>query len=241
MGTVTGLPPTRWAKDEEYDIPFYKEVTEEMIEVHAYTGARRRDPKGEHPSAELYAGGLYWSRKWEYPWAIESAGLVEPDGYAIKNIEEIKVLDVGCGHAPFLVYLGQMGCQAYGSDPGGGPHDADGLWGIFDPNFGKPWITELRQEHMRELSWPDGYFDRVFCISVLEHLSEEEARAGVQQMRRVLKSGGLLIISVDGGLLKDLIIGAAGMPFYGGADFERIPHQRYPHIYHILGMVFEKE
>lgn len=243
MGTVTGLPPTRWAKDEEYDIPFYKEVTEEIIEVYAFTGSRKRDPKGEHVSAGLYASGLYWSRHWEYPWAIESAGLVEPDGYAIDNIGEMKVLDVGCGSAPFLPYLGMMGCQAYGSDPGGrkGVEDTiDGLWFVFDGNFGKPYVKELRQEGMQDLSWPDNYFDRVFCLSVIEHLSAWAAEAGVKEMKRVLRPGGLLVISVDNGQHHKLIIETAEMPFYSDrTDFE--PPRGSKFIYFILGMVFRKE
>jgi len=236
MSDITGLPSTRWARDEEYNIPLYKEITQEMIRIHADTGSRKGDPQGEHHHASLYAGGLYWSRRWEYPWAIESAGLVKSNGTPIDNIKEMKVLDVGCGHAPFLVYLGQMGCQAYGSDPGaGGP---DGLWGVFDPNFGKPHITELRQEGMQDLSWPDNHFDRIFCLSVIEHLPSDQVRAGVERMRRVLKPGGLLVISVDDGLMRDAIIEVAAMPFYGGVDLEPVLSSQYH--YFILGMVFQK-
>lgn len=241
MGAVTGLPPTRWAKDSEYDIPFYKEITAEMIEVHAETGSRRRDPQGEHPSAGMYADGLYWSRQWEYPWAIESSGLVAPDGYAIEGIEDIKVLDVGCGHAPFLVYLGQMGCQAYGSDPGGGKAEEgiDGLWGRFNRRFGKPWIKELRQEGMQEMSWKDNSFDIVYCISVIEHLPVWAVEAGVREMKRVLKPKGLLVISVDNGNQKDLIISTAQMPFLGDrVDWEAPKTTKF--VYFILGMVFHK-
>ena len=240
MGNMTGLPSTRWARDEEYNIPFYKEVTQEMIEIHADTGSRKRDPQGEHMHASLYADGLYWSRQWEYPWAVESAELIELDGYIIDNIEEMRVLDVGCGRAPFLIYLGQIGCQAYGSDPGGGG-EIDGLWGDFDPDFGKPYITELRQEEMQGLSWPDNHFDRVFCLSVLEHLPIEQAQAGVRHMKRVLKPQGLLVMSMDSGLMKDEIIEAAAMPFYGGVDLEPAPSAEYPHVYPILGMAFQKE
>jgi len=241
MGAVTGLPPTRWAKDEEYDIPFYKEVTKEMIEVNEYTGSRRRDPQGEHPNASLYADGLYWSRQWEYPWAIESAELVGPDGFVVEDIKDMKVLDVGCGHAPFLIYLGQMGCQAYGSDPGGGPSEEsiDGLWGVFNPCFGWPWVKELRQEGMQDLSWPDDYFDRVFCTSVIEHLSPEVAEAGVREMKRVLKPGGLLVISVDNGVQHKLVIDTAQMPFYSGrSDLDAPATSKF--VYLILGMVFQK-
>jgi len=241
-GTVTGRASNRWAKDEEYTIPFYQEVAAKMAEIHAYTGSRKRDPHGAHPHTGMYADGLYWSRQWEYPWALESAELVQPDGKPVDDIKELKVLDVGCGHAPFLVYLGQMGCQAYGSDPGADKSSVriDGLWGYFDANFGKPWVKELRQEGMEKLSWPDNYFDRVFCLSVIEHVSPSAAKAGVKKMKRVLKPGGLLVISVDNGERHELIINTAQMPFYGGQDAKQPGPCPFPHIYAILGMVFQK-
>jgi SAM-dependent methyltransferase len=238
--TVTGLPPTRWAKDDEYNIPFYEEVAQELADVHVLTGQRQHDPLEiwGHPNAGLYKDGLYWSRRWEYPWAIENAKLVGPDGYIVKGIKRLKVLDVGCGRAPLLVYLGMLGCKAYGSDPGGGG-EIDGFWGDFDKSFGKPYIKELRQESMSKLSWPDNYFDRVFCLSVIEHVPEKEAKAGVIQMKRVLKPGGLLLITVDNGVHNELIREFVSMPFYGEVNLHVPKPSRY--LYFILGMVFKKE
>ena len=45
-----------------------------------------------------------------------------------------------------------------------------------------------------ELPFKDGEFDTVLCMSVLEHL-EEPIRA-IKEMRRVLKNGGTMIVSV---------------------------------------------
>jgi len=238
--TVTGLPPTRWAKDKEYHIPFYKEIAHELADVHAITGQRKHDHLHVWGDvhASLYENGLYWSRRWEYPWALENAGLVESDGIAIKNLGKLKVLDVGCGKAPFLVYLGILGCRAYGSDPGGGK-GIDGFWGDFDKDFGKPYIKKLRQETMSKLSWPDDYFDRVFCLSVIEHLSEKEVKAGIKQMRRVLKPGGLLLITLDNGVHNELVRKLVCMPFHGGVDWTSPGQSKY--LYFILGMVFQKE
>ena len=78
----------------------------------------------------------------------------------------------------------------------------------------------------------------MFCTSVIEHLSPEVAEAGVREMKRVLKPGGLLVISVDNGEKHKLIIDTAQMPFYGGEDWTTPPPSRF--IYFILGMVFQK-
>lgn len=45
-----------------------------------------------------------------------------------------------------------------------------------------------------ELPFDDGRFDNVLCMSVLEHL--EEPQRAIAEMRRVLKSGGRIIVSV---------------------------------------------
>ena len=48
-----------------------------------------------------------------------------------------------------------------------------------------------------DLPYPARIFDRVFCLSVLEHLDAARARAALMEMRRVLRPGGLLVLTVD--------------------------------------------
>lgn len=217
---------TQWARDEEYHLPFYRQLTRRITQIHQLTGRAKLDPKTPE-----YSGGLYWSRQWEYPWAVQQA----------QPFKDMRVLDVGCGMAPFLIYLGQVGCKAYGSDPGyEGP---DGLWG-YGESFGAPHIVEVHRESMRELSWQDKSFDAIFCLSVLEHVSiPGEIESGIEEMKRVLKPEGKLILTVDdigiGPRMGLLSIGVftAGHQFEGCFDRE-YPSTRYP--YHILGIVMEK-
>jgi len=214
------LAPTRWASDWEWQLPFYRAVTKEMIEIHKQSGRHEIDPNNID-----YETGLYWGRGWEYPWAIETAELEE----------DMKVLDVGCGMSPFLIYLGKAGLKCYGVDPDNVIHH-DGLWG-YDKNFGKPYILETRKENMSEISFPDNFFDRVFCLSVMEHLKKGEVIEGLKQMKRVLKPGGLLLITVDLGLHKWTVLNNVGMPPHGEVDYYKYPTTKN---YNILGMVFKK-
>ena len=217
---------TYWARDEEYHLPYFRKVTRKIIQTYALTGRRRHDPK-----EEKYANGIYWSRQWEYPFAAGQIGT--PD--------KARVLDVGCGTSPFLVYLGQNQYRAYGSDPGlEGP---DGLWG-HDENFGAPHIIEIRRESMSSLSWEDDYFDYVTCLSVLEHIeSSKEVVAGVEGMKRVLKPGGKLLLTVDdvGNGIRSAMLAIGvfteGCRFEGHFDWEA-PETKYP--YSILSVIMEK-
>lgn len=217
---------TQWARDDEYYLPFYRDLSYRMAQIHQITGQHRLDPDNQD-----YADGLYWSRRWEYPWAIEQA----------MPREGMRVLDVGCGLAPFLIYLGQIGCEAYGSDPGYG--SGDGLCGYAE-DFGTPHIVEIRKESMSKLSWEKGSFDLVFCLSVLEHVSPfGEIESGMEEMKRVLKPNGKLIVTLDATgeweRCSNLVMAVFtnGNQFTNLLDRER-PSTKYP--YNVLGMVLEK-
>jgi SAM-dependent methyltransferase len=47
-----------------------------------------------------------------------------------------------------------------------------------------------------EIPFPTGWFDVVFCSEVMEHLSDGILRAGLQEIRRVLKEDGVLLGTV---------------------------------------------
>ena len=40
-------------------------------------------------------------------------------------------------------------------------------------------------------------FDRIFCVSVLEHMTFQDIVSALKQMKRALKSSGLIIITMD--------------------------------------------
>ena len=72
---------------------------------------------------------------------------------------------------------------------------------------------DYRVMDVRDLAFPDETFDIIFCISVLEHLvcptqnpdhpdlanlfSPKGARMAVKEMRRCLKTGGKLVLTID--------------------------------------------
>lgn len=62
-----------------------------------------------------------------------------------------------------------------------------------DPNYAS---THVRRGSLLELPYPDGSFDRVLCLDVLEHLTYEEQPRALDELRRVLTANGELLVSV---------------------------------------------
>ncbi|MBR0655825.1 class I SAM-dependent methyltransferase [Roseomonas arctica] len=91
------------------------------------------------------------------------------------------VLDVGCGEMPFRGLLG-AGARYTGIDV---PAASD---------FGMARHPEVLPFDGVSIPFGDGHFDHVLCTEVLEHAEAPEAL--VAEMRRVLKPGGTLLITV---------------------------------------------
>jgi len=186
-----------------------------------------------------------WSRWWEWSWAILNSDLRH----------NLKVLDVGCGGSPLLVYCVRRNIKCFGIDKGTDHMNAgiwDGLkskledicgfrwnWGFY--HLG-PSIT-VKKENLAKMSFEDNFFDRVFCISVIEHLSCEERSKGLPEIVRVLKPGGKIIITMD---LKTSeyeykeIIQLTGLKLHQPVDHSNPREKRHSHPYDVVGFTLEK-
>jgi len=145
----------------------------------------------------LLRSNRLWSIKyWEYPWTITNSYLTRP----------MKILDVGSGWSLFPMYLARHGHQVDAIDI-----DEDQMTKI-SPFLARMQGAEInyRVQNVLDIDYQDNTFDRVFCISVLEHIEEEEACGklvnyhsrnldikAVSEMLRVLKPTGLLLMTVD--------------------------------------------
>lgn len=58
---------------------------------------------------------------------------------------------------------------------------------------------ELVSMNMRNLGFRDAYFDGVWCCASLLHLPKAEAVYALQEIRRILKLSGMLILSIQEG------------------------------------------
>jgi SAM-dependent methyltransferase len=82
-------------------------------------------------------------------------------------------------------------------------------WRILDP------ALDLRVEDARALSFADGAFDAVVCVSVIEHVEGDGDAAAMAEAWRVLRPGGVLHLTTNVAARAHDVLTAR--PVYGGA------------------------
>lgn len=95
----------------------------------------------------------------------------------------MRILDVGCGISTVLHFLDG---ERFGIDP-----LADEYLSLYD----YPQGFSIKKGYGEDIDFPDGHFDVVFCSNALDHTSDP--RKSVEEMRRVLRSGGFLVLTVE--------------------------------------------
>jgi 2-polyprenyl-3-methyl-5-hydroxy-6-metoxy-1,4-benzoquinol methylase len=136
------------------------------------------------------------TRIYEYPWAFFTACL-QPG---------MRVLDIGGGISGFQFVLARQGCAVTNVDP---TARADyNSWS--EPGFvsltaeqhavvNQVMDTDVRlvADRIQDADLEPGSFDRVFCLSVLEHVEPDEARAMLASVAGLLRPGGQALLTVD--------------------------------------------
>lgn len=99
-----------------------------------------------------------------------------------------RVLDVGAGHGLLLSLLTELGHECHALDVVDQP-------AVHPVTYGKGITFRLCNVEADSIPYPDESFDAVVCCQVLEHFTHSHLPA-VQEMRRVLRPGGILEIDV---------------------------------------------
>jgi ubiquinone/menaquinone biosynthesis C-methylase UbiE len=165
----------------------------------------------------------WWSRHYEYFWA--SQFVTDTD----------VVLDAASGIChPFKFYLGIMAQKAYACDADYRIISRTEILADIKTSVGEKAHDEfnhslfnrvtLRHCDLKDMPFNDNMFNKVFCISVLEHLDEQTQLRTLLEFSRVLKKDGLLVMTVDypavnmEQLMK--LMDQIGFTFYGDCDFK---------------------
>ena len=155
---------------------------------------RLNRPKAEYgPFAFQLASG---TRVFEYPWTFLTADVAP--GH--------RVLDVGgcVGGLQFVFAL--SGCQVVNVDP---LHEGADGWPSGSARFAiTPEVhdrinqafgtdVQLIPKRLQDAALEESSFDRVVCVSVIEHLGDADARDAVAHIGRLLRPGGLFLTTID--------------------------------------------
>ncbi|TSC66412.1 MAG: SAM-dependent methyltransferase, ubiE/COQ5 family [Candidatus Berkelbacteria bacterium Gr01-1014_85] len=107
----------------------------------------------------------------------------------IPNVKVDRILDVGYGGGQFIPTLAQISKEPiYGIDTLPQPERVAKILKQ------EGYATDLIEGSVFKMPYKDNYFDGLVCISVMEHFEGDELWKATQEMLRVLKPGGWLVI-----------------------------------------------
>ena len=127
-----------------------------------------------------------WSRQWEYPFVFSRIS-----EYAGRQ-GEVHILDAGSGVTFFPYFLSSRFSNSVVSC-------CDYDFSLGEPysrlNRSLPGQVQFVPGDLRSLPFQNNVFDIVYCVSVLEHT--DAYHTIVPEFKRVLKEGGMLIVTFD--------------------------------------------
>jgi SAM-dependent methyltransferase len=130
-----------------------------------------------------------WSRRWEYPFVAQR--LIE---FAEKQGDgPVRILDAGSGvtYFPYFIRAEVPRAEITCFDSNSSYHP---MFAAVNQTMGESKV-KFDEGWLQKLPFADGSFDAVCCISVLEHTTNfDEILA---EFARVLRSGGLLVLTFD--------------------------------------------
>jgi len=130
------------------------------------------------------------TREYEYPWCF----------YATDLRAGMRAVDIGGSLAGFQFVLAKHGLEVINVDPG---LEAHGLgWPVDQRSIGhlnRAFGTNVRLENcfLQHAKIEAASVDRIFSISVVEHIPTAEIKPLMRKVWEILKPGGLFIATVD--------------------------------------------
>lgn len=182
---------------------------------------RRHDAKTSHMVFDLPP--YWWSRPYEYEWASR---FTRPTDVA---------LDAACGVChPFKFHLADVCRESHACDLDARILSPDAILADIANDFG-PEVARKFSPHylervsfakasLTQLPYADKTFDRIYCISVLEHLNVGDMLQSLQEFKRTLKDEGQIVITMDFPTVNlatfNLLLLRAGLRYAGPTEFD---------------------
>jgi cyclopropane fatty-acyl-phospholipid synthase-like methyltransferase len=109
-----------------------------------------------------------------------------------KKMKIKRILDLGCGTGRHVIYLSKKGFDVYGFDVS--------RTGVI---YTKKWLKKEKlnakvivHEMTKKFPYPDNFFDAVISIQVIHHNKLNKVRKTIREVKRVLRTNGMIFISV---------------------------------------------
>ena len=176
----------------------------------------------------------WWSRGYEYVWCASFAST------------EHTVLDAACGIShPLKFYLAGRCAHVHACDLDSRVLSPESMIAEVRSDIGEEGatgplsdaMTQIQFAHadLTALPYGEGMFDRVFCVSTLEHLSSDARLSALVEMHRVLKDEGLLVLTFDYPTVHlpeiNEMIHRSGLEFVVPPDFTLPPDALYTQMW----------
>lgn len=132
-------------------------------------------------------------RQWEFPWMLLNGDFQEG----------MNVLNIGSGSTPIDVFLARRGCEVDCIDPRFIGNRLEIHRDYMDSQVFTDKDEELKDKvnykyhDGAKLKFKSNNFDRVITSAVIKHLKPEILKELIQEMKRVTKKEGLIIITTD--------------------------------------------
>jgi ubiquinone/menaquinone biosynthesis C-methylase UbiE len=98
-----------------------------------------------------------------------------------------RILEIGFGTGLTFLNLAEKYSEIFGLDL---TADTEQVRKVF---AARGIATDLSQGNVLQMPYPDGHFDTVLLISILEHLKPDEQVKAFAEIRRVLRPGGQVV------------------------------------------------
>lgn len=108
----------------------------------------------------------------------------------------MRILDVGCGRGDLAFYLARHGASVVGIDYAQAAIAiAEHARRMQSKSIQK--LVSFQRMNAKKLNFPSDNFDVVISIDVFEHLYQEELVIAMQEIKRVLKPKGILLVHTE--------------------------------------------
>jgi len=184
---VLKVEKAEWVNLRFVNDPKHLYLVSELAGYHCWCVASFRLFFDEHTGEikeQTPNSALHWSRVYEWPWVILNGELSK----------SISVLDVGAGHAVLQYAVAARSGWVYSLDPNEDSQRA------VSAMVARLRIQNLTLVHgsvgtVDKIYGTDNLFDRVVCVSVLEHTPDWEQE--IHRLALLTRPGGLIMLTMD--------------------------------------------